>query len=94
MSVYGLKHATPKMKYQHMIFMMEWKKNLAISQLNPSDREQAIEMIKQLMDDYDEFIWWFKDTYKIEPWQDYERAIYDKLDSLVKAKEAAEKDGE
>lgn len=40
--VYGLKHATPKMKYQHMRMVMDWKADLNESQDAEAERRAAL----------------------------------------------------
>lgn len=51
--VYGLKHATPKMKYMHMIFMMDWKEDLKDSQrkfieLKQQNRDQFRDLLADM----------------------------------------------
>jgi len=40
MSVYDLKHATPKMKYQHMNFVLNFREELAEAQAQERERKQ------------------------------------------------------
>jgi hypothetical protein len=84
MSVYGLKHATPKMKYQHMNYVLAWQANLAQLQSAPPDRHVALEKLKQVMGSCD-FESWYGPVYKLRSTgkpDEYEKTIFVKLDEV------------
>jgi len=84
MSVYGLKHATPKMKYQHMNYVLDWRANLAQLQSAPPDRLVALEKIKKVMGSCD-FENWYGPVYKLRSTgksDEYEKTIFAKLDEV------------
>ena len=84
MSVYGLKHATPKMKYQHMNYVLNWRADLQEKQAAPPDRHTAIEQIKVVLGS-EAFETWYDQVYKLRNTgrnQEYEQAIFAKLAEL------------
>lgn len=83
MAVYGLKRATPKMKYQHMRMVLDFRADLKDKAENPPDRHVALEEIKGLMSVG--FHEWFNDVYKLRSegkQEEYEAAIFGKLKEL------------
>lgn len=79
--VYGLKRATPRMKYQHMRFVLEWRAGL---QEKP-DRQAALEQIEALLDK-EVFGTWYRQVYALRRagrQSEYEQAIYAKLAELT-----------
>lgn len=83
--VYGLKHATGKMKIQHMHMMMEFKADLKDKQENPPDRHVALAQIKDLMGSAD-FNFWYDKVYELRRCDQhtaYEQAIFSKLEELT-----------
>jgi hypothetical protein len=90
MSVYGLKQATPRMKYQHMNYMLDWRADLKDLQASPPDRHIALERIKKLMADSLAFNTWYDQVYKLRrvgKADDYEQAIFAMLAELMSGKE-------
>lgn len=86
MSVYGLKHATPKMKYQHMNYVMDWRADLKDLQASPPDRHVALERIKMLMADSLAFNTWYDQVYKLRranKHEEYEQVIFARLAELL-----------
>lgn len=65
MSVYGLKRATPRMKYQHMQYVMNWKSELletqAKEQVRRLEERQARLMNELSRLDPDGWLAWFDD---------------------------------
>lgn len=83
--VYGLKHATGKMKIQHMHMMMDFKADLKEKQENPPDRHVALAQIKDLMGSAD-FNTWYDKVYELRRCDQnaaYEQAIFSKLEELT-----------
>jgi len=94
--VYGLKRATPRMKYQHMNMVLDFRANLADLKSNPPDRHVALDEIhKRLGGD---FYPWFEQVYRFRRDnldEEYEQAIFKKLASLIrKEKRQAKKNHE
>jgi hypothetical protein len=89
--VYNLKHATPKMKYQHMKSVMEFKANLKDSQnetLTVGTRQWMIEEIKHLSPD--SFAAWYDEVYKLRSegkHEEYKAAIKAKYAELTEPKQ-------
>ena len=84
-SVYGLKRATPRMKYQHMRDVMDFRDNLADLKSNPPDRHVALDEIHKRMGG--DFYPWFEQVYRFRRdnlHEEYERAIFKKLRSLLR----------
>lgn len=82
--VYHLKHATPKMKYQHMKNVMEFRADLKDKQLNPPDRHIALADIKEMMGS--DFHAWYDEIYKLRAANkdtEYEAAIFERLYQLT-----------
>lgn len=89
--VYSLKHATPKMKYQHMKNVMEFKANLKDSQnetMTVGTRQWMIEEIKRLSTAG--FTAWYDEVYKLRSegkHEEYEAAIKAKYAELTEPKQ-------
>lgn len=88
--VYGLKRATPKMKFHHMNFMMEWKANLRDHQ--EEQREKAarlrgatVQTCQSIADRLtpDEYTSWWDTT--PDDNEGFYRAAQDKLSELETA---------
>lgn len=86
MSVYGLKHSTGKMQIHHMNFVLAWRRDLNDRMRNPTDREQALRQIKEIMGS-EPFNAWYREVHKLraehKP-EEYEQAIFKKLEELTK----------
>jgi hypothetical protein len=83
--VYGLKHATPRMKYVHMNMVLDWRANVADLKANPPDRHVMLEEIRRRMGGA--FYEWFADVYKLrsaDRQEEYEQAIVKKLRALIR----------
>lgn len=68
MKVYGLKRATPKMKYQHMKFMMDWKADLKEKQAAEYQRrieEKLGDLMCQLREVDPAWETWFDDDHNV-----------------------------
>lgn len=83
--VYHLKHATGKMKIDHMRMVMDWKADLKDKQENPPDRHIALAQIKDLMGVADFNTWYDKvyDLRRHDQHAEYEQAIFSKLEELT-----------
>lgn len=81
--VYGLKRATPKMKYHHMKMMMGFRDSLQEFQLSPPDRHVALFQIEEIMQDSCKFREWYNEIYKLRSagkQEEYEASIFSKLE--------------
>jgi hypothetical protein len=81
--VYTLKRATPRMKYQHMRNMLEFKADLKDKQENPPDRHVALDFIHEQMGGG--FHAWYDAVYKLRDegkQEEYERVIFEKAEEL------------
>jgi len=88
--VYRLKHATNRMKYQHMQDVMAWKAEIRDLAANPPDRHVALDIIKRIMGDDYEFGRWFDSVYRLRKASkqaEYEAAIYAKLAEIQNQQE-------
>ncbi len=89
--VYRLKHATNRMKYQHMQDVLEWRANLNDVITNPPDRHVALETIQTVMGmDFED---WYQGVYslrKANKHTEYEQAIFAKLAELTQSKSVQE----
>jgi hypothetical protein len=85
MTVYGLKHSTHKMQYHHMNMVLDWRRDLADRMHNPSEREQALKKIKEIMGN-EPFDAWYREVHKLRvnhKSQEYENEIFKKLEELT-----------
>lgn len=90
--VYGLKHATPRMKYQHMNMVLDFRANLAELKANPPDRHVMLEEIRKRMGG--DFYEWFADIYRLRSANrqaEYEQAILKKLRALIRKEKLHDK---
>ncbi len=82
--VYRLKHATGRMKYQHMKDVQAWRAELKDVIANPPDRHTALEIIKDRMGA--EFHDWYTTVYRLRSagrQEEYEAAIFGKCAELT-----------
>lgn len=96
--VYGLKRATPKMKYQHMNMVLAWREELKDKQsraMTEGTREFFLSQIKRMMGHTEKFHIWFDGVYKFRAQNDmqtYEKKIRNKYYYLLrKERETSEK---
>ena len=82
--VYGLKRATPRMKFIHMNHVMQWKDNLRDIINHPLDRHVALAHIHAIIGS--DFETWYNEVYKLraaDRHAEYEQAIFQKLEELT-----------
>lgn len=81
--VYGLKRATPRMKYVHMNHVMDWRERLADITAHPPDRHVALKIIHEAMGA--DFENWYAVVYKLRAAnmdELYEKEIFKKLKAI------------
>lgn len=83
--VYGLKRATPRMKYVHMNMISNWREHLADLTDHPPDRHVALRIIHEKMGA--DFETWYDKIYSLRRdgrHAEYEKAIFKKLRALLR----------